>query len=59
MMEGRLWQVTAPHYVAGLIEAQDGVIINAAPIIKWAAGNNIRWFKWWCAKKGYRLEVVE
>ena len=35
-----LWQITAPHYTAGL-EVEDGVITTAAPILNWTVG-----FKW-------------
>lgn len=32
-----LYQVEAPHFNAG-VEAQDGVIVRAAPILGWAKG---------------------
>ncbi|CAB4192773.1 hypothetical protein UFOVP1244_85 [uncultured Caudovirales phage] len=35
-----LWQITAPHFVASLI-TEDDIVVQAAPILKWAVGLDI------------------
>lgn len=35
-----LYQITAPYYCAGL-ETVDGIVVKAAPIIKWTIGKDI------------------
>jgi hypothetical protein len=52
----RLWQVTAPHFCAGISETYDGIISDAAPILKWAINGRMAWFRQYCQKKGWRLE---
>lgn len=53
---GKLYRVTAPHFVAGLVVAQDGVIIHTAPILRWAGNKAFAWFKKYCADKRWKLE---
>lgn len=49
-----LVRVVAPHYVAGLI-TRDGIIVEAAPILKWSVGRSWEFFRWWCRRKGYEV----
>lgn len=39
-MSGKLWRITAPRFVAGLIVV-GGVVRDTAPILRWASG--LRW----------------
>jgi hypothetical protein len=34
---GRLWQVTAPHFCAGIVTRGD-LVVEAAPILRWCVG---------------------
>lgn len=54
-MSDRLWQVEAPHFVAGFTETYDGIIANAAPIIGYAINKRSAWFKNYCLSKGWKL----
>lgn len=56
LVSGQLWRITAPHFVAGITVAQDGVIVDTAPILKWARGNSSYWFAEYCTRKGWKVE---
>jgi hypothetical protein len=58
MLDGMLYRVIAPHFVAGIIVAQDGVIVFAAPILQWAGNWAFAGFKSYCARKGWKVEAV-
>lgn len=51
-------RITAPHYCAGAV-VYKSVVIDAAPIIRWMTGKTIAELRRYCARKGYRLEVLE
>lgn len=53
-----LWQITAPHYCAGLI-VEDGKVTQAAPILKWSIGKSWREVKKYLIAKGYHGEALE
>lgn len=53
-----LYRITAPHFVAGIIVAQDGVIIATAPILKWAGNWAFAGFQSYCARKRWKIEKV-
>jgi hypothetical protein len=36
-----LWQVTLPHFCAGLVTDAEGDVRQAAPILHWAVGKNV------------------
>ncbi len=55
-MNDQLWRVEAPHFVAGIVVAQNGAIVNAAPILNWSCDRPFAWFKDYCARKGWKLE---
>jgi hypothetical protein len=56
---GKLYRILAPHFVAGIVVAQDGVIILTAPILKWAGNSAFAGFKSYCYRKGWKVEAVE
>jgi hypothetical protein len=59
MFDGMLYRVTAPTFVAGVIVAQDGVIIDTAPVLRRLAGNRpFAWFRQYCQKRKWVLEYV-
>jgi hypothetical protein len=53
----QLYQVTAPHFCAGIIVA-DGFIIKAAPILLWTRGRPFSSFADYCAKKSWRVFLI-
>ena len=55
----RCWQITAPHFVAGLTEAPDGSITSAAPIIRYFYNANMSWVRRYCASMGWQLMEVK
>lgn len=48
----RVWQITAPHYCAGLV-VSDGMVTDAAPIICWTVGKAWRDVRNQLRAKGY------
>lgn len=52
-----LWQITAPHFCAGLNEL-DGRVNDAAPIISWTIGRDVEWLCSYCRKKGWTMRIV-
>lgn len=52
---GTLYQVTAPHFCAGLV-FDGGTCIEAAPILKWARGMQMIYIDSYCKRKGWKLE---
>jgi hypothetical protein len=53
-----LWQVTAPHFCAGLDESA-GLVSDAAPILRWTIGKNIDWLAGYCRRKGWRMASID
>jgi hypothetical protein len=51
-------RITAPYFCAGAV-VYKGEVIDAAPIINWMIGKTIAELRRYCARKGYRLEVLE
>lgn len=56
-MAGRLIQVTAPHFCAGIV-IKDGRCVDAAPILKWAIGKDWGYLTSYFRRKGWRFERV-
>jgi hypothetical protein len=55
------YQVTAPHFCVGIeTDDRDGeeVIIEAAPILRWAIGKTLKEFCNYCSRKGWEVEDV-
>lgn len=55
--KGRLIQVSAPHFTAG-VEARDGRIVRAAPIVRYMVGWTGDRFAAYCRHKGWAWERV-
>jgi len=56
---GMLYRVVAPYFAAGLVVAQDGVIIEAAPILRKYVNTSFASFKGHCRWHGWTLEPVK
>ena len=54
----RLCQVTTSYFCCG-IEVEDGVVVAAAPIMKWAVGKSDTAVREWVRKKKGTMEAVE
>lgn len=53
-----LVRVTVPHFCAGIV-VRDEVVVEAAPILKWAIGKPLEEVaRWALRKKGGSVEVV-
>lgn len=52
-----LWQITAPHFCAGVIE-RGGMIVEAAPILRWAVGQPYLKLGVYCKRKGWKMVIV-
>jgi len=52
-----LVQVTAPHFVAGLVMEND-IVIEAAPILRWAIGKKRDWLRSYFERKDWTVKVV-
>ena len=51
------YRVVAPHYVAGL-DVENGIVIEAAPILHWASGQRAtKVFRYLCEKQ-YIVELI-
>ena len=56
MSDQEAWyQVTAPHFCCGIKSGTNEKITEAAPILKWSIGKHIKWFKFYCKKKGWTI----
>jgi hypothetical protein len=53
-----LVSVDAPHFNAGLI-LEDGVCVQAAPILKWAIGKTRAQLRAYFKQKGWKAMVVK
>lgn len=52
-----LVQVTAPHFVAGLVFNGEKCI-EAAPILKWCVGRSKGRIFSYCRSKGYTITII-
>ncbi len=52
-----LYRATTSYFCCGLL-VEDGVIRDAAPIVKWAIGKRLVEFSAWIARKHGSLELV-
>lgn len=50
-----LYQITAPHFCAGVVVGKYDCIMKAAPILKWAIGTHIDSFLSYCSKKNWKV----
>lgn len=57
--EGQLYRITSPYFCAGIVVAQDGVILLTAPILrKRFVGTNIAYVRTVCDRERWLLETV-
>lgn len=54
-----LIQIEAPHFVAGLEATEEGKIVSAAPILRWAIGKNINSLAEYFGRKGWKCTVLD
>ncbi len=52
-----LYSVTAPHFVAGLVTAR-GVVVDAAPILRWSIGKKTRELNLYLKKKKWKITEI-
>ena len=52
-----LVRVVAPHFVAGLV-AVDGVVTEAAPILRWTIGKRSAWLAAYFKRKSWKWEII-
>lgn len=53
-----LWGITAPYFCCGLIVGRNGVVLEAAPIIRWTEGKRLWEVRKWCRRKGFDLYEI-
>lgn len=53
-----LVRVVAPHFCAALVCNDEGVCIEAAPILRWAVGKHRRFLSSYFRMKGWKASVV-
>jgi hypothetical protein len=53
-----LWQVTAPHFCAGLLTDVGGVVVRAAPVLRWCVGKTRDGLRPYFARKGWEVRLV-
>lgn len=53
-----LWQVIAPHFIAGLV-TRGAVVTEAAPILRWAIGKSRDELREYFCRKGWSVNLVE
>ncbi len=58
MVTEHLWRIEAPHYCAGLV-VRDGLVIRAAPILRWSTGRPWHEVRGYLAGKGFHGKVLE
>jgi hypothetical protein len=47
-----LWQISAPHFCAGLETDAAGVVVAAAPVLRWCVGRTRDALRPYFARKG-------
>ena len=52
-----LWQVTAPHFVAGIVLAGD-LCVEAAPILGWCRGRQRVYLRDYFQRRGWQVQLV-
>ena len=53
----KTYQIVAPHFTAG-IEAEDGRVARAAPILRYMVKWDVRFVRAYCAMKDWKLRTV-
>ena len=58
-MGNTLYQITAPHFIAGiLVDNRDSKVYASAPIIRYMVGWNVDKVKSYCETKKWKCKVV-
>lgn len=55
----RLYQVTAPHFCAGIVLSNSGFVTEAAPILKWTIGKSENYLADYFKRKGWKVAKVD
>lgn len=58
MNQELLYRAVLPYYCCGFL-AEDGLIIDAAPIMRWAIGKTVTEYTQWAASKGGKVELID
>jgi len=53
-----LVQVTAPHFVAGIVLV-DEVVVEAAPILRWTIGKDRAFLSAYFRRKGWKAKIIK
>jgi len=58
---GKLYQITVPHFCAGIIFTKEGLIWKTAPILLWMKRKhmNLTSVKNYCVKKHWKMEYIK
>lgn len=56
-MSRELWSIDVPWACFGLV-AQDGVVVEVAPIARWAEGKSLSYVLDYFCRKGGKTELV-
>ncbi len=51
-------QITTNYFCAAVFFGFDGVIIDAAPILKWSIGKSIIYLETWARKNGGTMKLI-
>jgi hypothetical protein len=54
----RLFRAVLPHFVCGLLVGDMGIVMEAAPIAKWAEGRPLKYFRDWAEHRCGSVEEV-
>lgn len=58
-MSGGLIRIVAPHFVAGLVVDDKGIVRRAAPIVAWAIGRHVDKTLAYFRRKGWVVEALD
>ena len=57
--EDKLWRVEkGKNFAAGLYVNPNGIICDAAPVLRWSINKKMKWFKKYCFKRGWKLQCL-
>jgi hypothetical protein len=54
-----LYQITAPHFTAGIVTNLAGTTVEAAPILAWTRGKTVSEITQYCVRKRWVVTLVE
>lgn len=52
-----LWQITAPHFTAGVV-AEAGTVTEAADIVRYMIGRSLEWVQQYARGKRWRMAEI-